>query len=133
LFGDGAGDGRFQGIGTDSNPGLQVAETGLEHDTGRMPMGPHQVQSRRTTMVQIQQDIASVTRPGIGLEIDIAALAVAHAQKSYGRFPDQLGGRPQPLSGKRSPGSLVNQPNQIQVVGHCGELAADSCHERKNP
>ena len=131
LLGDSTGDGRFQGIGTDSNPGLQVAETGLEHDTGRMPMGPHQVQSRRTTMVQIQQDIASATRPGIGLDIDIAALAVARAQKSYGRFTNQLGGRPQPLSGKRSPGSLVNQPNQIQVVGHGGELAADCLPREK--
>src|ERR1022692_4053490 len=68
----------------------KVAGTGLEHDTGRKPMGSHQVQSRRATMVQIQQDIARVTRSGVGLNVYITALAVAHAQKSYGRFPDQL-------------------------------------------
>src|ERR1035441_8054385 len=111
----------------------KVAGTGLEHDTGRKPMGSHQVQSRRATMVQIQQDIARVTRSGVGLNvyINITALAVAHAQKSYGRFPEQLSGRPQPLSGKRSTGSLVDQANQIQVVGHGGELPADCLPREK--
>jgi hypothetical protein len=61
LLGNAAGDGRFQRIGTHANPGLQVAGTGLEHDTRRMPTAPHQVQCRRTALVQIQQDIASVT------------------------------------------------------------------------
>src|ERR1039458_1481788 len=82
-------------------PGLVWSTT-----PGVSPLGSHQVQSRRATMVQIQQDIARVTRSGVGLNVYITALAVAHAQKSYGRFPDQLSGRPQPLSGKRSTGSL---------------------------
>lgn len=131
LFGNAAGHGRFQRMGTHANPGLQVAGTGLEHDTGRMPTGPHQLQCRRTAMVQIQQNIASVTRPGVGLDINITALAVAHTQKSYGCFPDQLGGGPHAFSGKCSVGSLVNQPHQIQVAGHGRQLAANGLPRKK--
>ncbi len=50
-------------------------------------------------MIQIQQDVARVKVGGVGLDINVTALVVAQAQKSYRGLISQLGSRPQPFAG----------------------------------
>jgi len=62
---------------------------------------------------------------GIGMNIDIAALPIARAQKPDGGQIHQLLCGPQPFPGERLLGGLVNQTNEVQLVRHGRELAAD--------
>ena len=125
LSADGAGNGRLQGSGADPNPGLEAAGAGLEHDTRLMPIGSHRFQSRRITVVQIQQDIAGVAVFCVRLDVNVTPLTIANAQKSYGRLLGQLRGRPQAFTGECPMGIVVNQADQIQVMRHGRELPAD--------
>jgi len=128
--GDGASDPWLEGCDTDSNPGLQVAGAGLEQDTGLMPMGSHLFQNGCIAVIQIQQDIAGVVLFGVGLDIYVTALTITNAQKSDRRFFDQLSGCPQAFAGKGAAGSVVDQPDEVEVVRHGRELAAD-CLQRE--
>jgi hypothetical protein len=123
---DNSSDSRLQWSGTDMHPGLQMTGTGLEHCAGFMPVGLHVREDHRIGMVQVDQHVAGVLVCGIGLHVNVTALAVAHAQESEGRQIHQLGRGPQPFAGERPLGDGVNQTNQIQFVGHGRKLAADS-------
>src|ERR1700730_18981739 len=68
---------------------------------------------------------------GVGLDVHVASLAVANAQKPDGSHTHQLGCRPKPFSGKRTTCLVVNQANQIQLVGHRRELATDGMPSQK--
>ena len=45
----------------------------------------------------------------------------------------QLGRRPKPFSGERATGLLMNQTDQIQLVGHCRELTPYGLPSKKEP
>jgi hypothetical protein len=62
---------------------------------------------------------------GVRLEVDLAALAVADAEKSDGGHTRQLSCGPQPFSREGPPCGVVNQANQKHVVGHGFKLTAD--------
>src|SRR5712692_7062203 len=76
-------------------------------------------------MVQIDQDVAAVAVLGVGLDVNVTSLAVANAQKSYRCRLRQLGSRPKPFARECSSDGVVNQTDQIQVVGHRRELPTD--------
>src|SRR5207245_1382238 len=78
--------------------------------------------------IQIEQDIAGIPVVGIGVDVNVAAFAVADAQEAYGGGMEQLGGVPQSLSWKGPAGAVVDQTHQVQVVRHGRQLAADSLH-----
>ncbi len=128
--GDGASNGWLEGCDTDSNPSLQVAGARLKQDTGLMTMGSHLFQNGFITVIQIQQNIAGVVLFGVGLDIHVTALTITNAQKSDRRFFDQLSGCPQAFAGKGAAGSVVDQPDEVEVVRHRRELAAD-CLQRE--
>jgi hypothetical protein len=84
----------------------------------------HRLNGLRAGVVQIHQDIAGILFLRVGLNIHVTAFAVAHAQEADGRRVEQLRRGPQPLSGERSSGLMVNQSNQIEVMRQTRELAA---------
>jgi len=59
------------------------------------------------------------------MNIDIATLAIARAQEPDGGQIHQLVRGPQPFPRERPFGEAVNQANEIQLVRHGRELAAD--------
>jgi len=129
--------GRLQRRGAEANPSLQmrnartVAGAGLYHHTGVMSVGAHEVHSRRIGTIQINQNIAGVLISGVGVNVNVAPLAVASAQKADGPCTHQLDCCPQSFSGKRASGQAVNQADQIQFVGHRAEMATDGLPGQK--
>ena len=52
-------------------------------------------------------------------------LTISNAQESYCRLLAQLRGGPEPLTRELGSGGVVNQPNQVEILGHCRELPVD--------
>jgi hypothetical protein len=103
-----------------------MAGAGLEHHTGLMPIDSHLFErSGCIRVVQIQEDVAGVPVVRIGLNVCVTALTIANAQESYRRFLAQLGGGPEPFAWERCSGGVVNQPNEIEILGHRRELPPD--------
>ena len=122
----------FQRGAAEVNPSLEMARAGLEHDAGVMSIGPHVLDDGRIGAVEIDQDVARISvLGGVGLDVDVTTLAVAHAQKSHSGSVSQLGGRPKPLTRERLSGGVVNQTDQINFVGHRRELTADGLQSDK--
>ena len=122
---------RFQRTGTETNPGLKVAGTGLQNHTGSMPMEPHGLQTHWLRDVEVDEDIACVLVPGVGVEINIASLAVACAQKPDDPGTRHLLGAPQPFSWESASALSVNQADQIQLARHCCQLFGNSMPGQK--
>jgi len=125
LFASSRRHGGFQRGGTEVNPSLEMARTSLEHYTGVMSIGSHALDDRRVGAVEIDQDVAGISVLGVGLDVDVTTLAVAHAQKSHGGGVSQLSGRPKPFARDGPSGGVVNQTDQIDFVGHRRQLTAD--------
>ena len=89
--------------GCDMYPGLQMAGAGLEHHARFMSIRPHPGNNGRLGTIQVDEDIARVLVHGVGLDVHIASLAVAHTQKADGREIRQLVCCPQSLAGERPP------------------------------
>jgi len=121
----GGSEGRIQCRGTDLHPSLPMARAGLEHDARFMSVGPHHRQRRRIGIIQVNQDIASVAVLSIWVDVYVASLAIAGSEKADGRQVCQLSGSPQPFSGERPLGQIVDQPDEVKFAGHGRELAAD--------
>lgn len=117
--------GRLQRKGTEVNPSLQMAGAGLYHYTGIMSVGAHHVHGRRIGTIQIDQNIASVFVSGVGVHVNVTPLAVASTQKADGSGARQLGGRPESFARKWVACQVVNQTDQIEIVGHCRQLSAN--------
>ena len=117
--------GWFQRSSAETNPGLQMARAGLQHYTRVMPVGAHDLHDRRIRTIQVDENIASVLVTGEGLDVYVASLALRMRRKRMVRRTYQLGRRPKPLAGKRATRLVVNQTDQIQLVGHRRELATD--------
>lgn len=77
-------------------------------------------------MIQVHQDIAGIALLRIGLNVYVTAFPVAHAQEPRCSWMGELGRGPQPLSGKSSSGLVVDQADEIEIVGHSRDLAAHS-------
>src|SRR5580704_10267162 len=112
----------FQWTGAETDPSLQVARAGLQNHTRRVPMGAHGLPHLWLRGVEVDKNVAGVLLPGVGVEINIAALAVAGAQKPDGRGARQLPCAPQPLSRESASALSVNQADQIQFVRHGRQL-----------
>ena len=91
-----------------------------------MTIGTHQLECGRIGVVQIQQDVAGVPVVSIGLKVYVTAFTIANAQESYCRLLAQLGGRPEPFARECGSGGVVNQPNQIEIMWHRGELSSNA-------
>ena len=122
---------RFQRRGAEANPSLQMAGAGLQHHTRVMSVGAHDLHDHRSSTIQVDENIACVLVSGVGLDVHVASLAVANAQKPDGSRTHQITRRPKPFSGKRTTRLVVNQANQIQLVGHRRELATDGMPSQK--
>ncbi|HKE28361.1 MAG TPA: hypothetical protein VKB88_38695 [Bryobacteraceae bacterium] len=127
----GASHRRFQRRGAETNPGLQMSGAGLQDDTGVMPVSAHGGDGSRPHVIQIDENVAGVLVASIGLYIDVAAFAVAHAQEAdRGRSCQQLA-RPEPFAGERPPSLVMNQTDEVEVVGHGGQLSANGLQGEK--
>jgi hypothetical protein len=98
-----------------------------------MAVGAHRRQHHGIGLIQVDQDIAGVAILSIGVEVNLAALAIAYPQKTNGRQVRQLCGRPQSLSETRPLGQTVDQPNQVKLARHGRQLAADSLRGEDEP
>jgi hypothetical protein len=96
-----------------------------------MPIVAHALQNPGRCAIEIQQNVAGILAVGVGMDVDVAAFAVADAQETYGGGMEQLGGAPQPFSGKGPTGPVVNQAHQVQVVRHGCQLAADGLYSEQ--
>ena len=96
-----------------------------------MPVGAHGGDGRGRRVIQVDENVAGVLVVGVGLHIDVAALAVAHAQKAdRGRMANCASSR------GVSPGNacrvqVVNQADQVEIVGHGGQLSANGLQGEK--
>ena len=127
----GGSHGRFQRRGAEANPSLQMTGAGLQHYARIMSVGTHALHHHRVRTIQVDENIACILVSHVGMDVHVASLAIAHAQKPDGRRTPQLGRCPKPFSRKRTTGWAVNQTHQIQLVGHGRELATDSVPGQK--
>jgi hypothetical protein len=102
-----------------------MAGTGLQHHARVVSLGAHGGDHRRLRTIQVEENVTRVLVVGVGLQIDVASLPVVPAQKPDGGRTPQLVGRPKSFAGKCLPGLLVNQADQVQLVGHRRELPAN--------
>ena len=121
LAGSG-GNGRFQRTEAEAHPSLQMAGTGLQDHTGLVSIGAHPFYYDRLCSIEVDQNVAGVAVLRVGVDINVASLAVAGAQEPDGMGAGQLSGIPQSLSGKRAPALTMNQPYQVQLRRHCRQL-----------
>ena len=112
------------GHGTHSNPGLEIARTGLEYHIGVVSLCAHGFDDGWIGTIQIDEDVARIALFRVGVKVHVAALPVADAQKSNGGGMSQLSSRPQPLSGECPSGLGVNETDEIEVVRHGRKLPA---------
>ena len=128
LFTDLAGKCRFDGGGADLHPSLEIARAGLEYHTGFVTGGPHGGNDGWVSVIQIDEDVSRVALLGVEMDVNVAAFPIADAQEADRGWLYQLGGCPQPFTGKRPSGLRMNQADEIEVVRHCRKLAADGLH-----
>ena len=96
-----------------------------------MSVGAHDLHDRWVGTIQIDENVACVLVSGVGLNIDVAPLAVAGAQKADGSGSHQLGCCPKSFSRKRATCLVVNQTDQIQLVGHRREMPTNGLPSQK--
>src|ERR1017187_3265185 len=125
LFADAVGHRGFDGCGTDVHPSLEIVGTGLDHHTGPVPVAPHGFDDDRAGLIQVDKDVASVPLLGIRMDVNVTAFPIPNAQKPHGGRVEQLGSGPQPFSWKRPSGLVVDQADQVEVIRHGRELAAN--------
>jgi hypothetical protein len=125
LFTDDRGYGRLQECSADMNPSLEMARAGLEHHTRLMAMGSHLGQHIGRGVIQVEENIAGVAILGVGEKIDVKALQVACAQEAHYRSPHQLTNIPQSFAWARPSCGAMDQANEIELIRHRRQLAAD--------
>jgi hypothetical protein len=130
-FAGGACQRRFQRRGAEANPGLQMSGAGLQDYTRVMPVGVHGGDGRGPRVIQIDENVAGVMVAGVGLHIEVTAFAVAHPQEADRSRRGQLIGSPEPFAGERLPSPVMNQADQVEVVGHGGQLSANGLQGEK--
>jgi len=118
--------GRLQSRSADVNPSLEMTGAGLQHQARLVSIGAHGFDDVRVSSIQIEEDVAGIAAVGIRPKVNLKTLAVASAQKAYnGRLRELIRG-PESLSRATASGDRMNQTEQIKLVGHGRDLAADS-------
>lgn len=125
------GGGGFQRASAELDPGLQMPWAGLDHHTGMMAVRTHGLNHRSRGLVQIDENVAGILAARVGHNVDVTAFPVAGAQETDRGRGNQLPRRPEPLAGHGSPGGVVDQANQVQVVGHRCQLPANGLQGKK--
>jgi hypothetical protein len=116
----------------DVDPSLPVTGTGLEHGARLMAVSAHGSYRRGIRFIQVDQDVAGIVVPGIRVDVHVASLTVAPAQKADDSEGCQLSGGPEPFSGKRPLGRIMDQANEVKITRYGCQLAADGLYgERK--
>jgi hypothetical protein len=126
LFSDVAGNRGLDGRGTHLYPSLKVTGAGLEYHAWLMPIASHGFDDGGTGVIQIDEDVTRIAILRAGMEVHVAAFAVAAAQESDNGRMGQLGRGPHLLSGECPSGLGVDETNEIDFVRHGRELAAYS-------
>jgi len=124
VSGDGGSHGRLERSQTDTNPGLQMAGAGAQHDTRLMPIGAHGIDDVVIGAVQIDQNVTSVPVAFKGVEEHVVSFAITQPQKSNHGVARQLRGGPNKLSRKRPSAAAMNQTHLIIIARHGGQLSA---------
>jgi len=122
---------RLQANGADANPSLQMAGTRLEHHARLMTIGPHGFENTRAGLIEIEENIAGIARPAVGEEVQVKTLTVACAQKTHHCSTHQLSGSPQPFSWSWPACAAVNHTDEVELIRHPRQLAADSVQGKK--
>ena len=134
LFTDQRGERGFQRRDADANPSLKMARTGLKHDTRLMAMGSHQPQHISGGMIQVEENIAGVAILGVREKINVKALKIACTQEVQHYSTCQVSGCPQPFSCCWSMCGGVNQTDEVEIIRHGRELAANPMgHQNESP
>ena len=87
-------------------------------------MTTHRFQYRRVDDVEIEQNVAGVPVFGIGMNVDVASLAIAQAEETDGGSTHQLSCRPQAFAGEGSARGVMNQTDQVKTLRHGPQLVA---------
>jgi hypothetical protein len=66
IGGEGSGYRRLQGSQADTNPSLQMAGAGAQHDTRLMPVGAHRLDDVVIGAIQIDENVVSIAVTGKG-------------------------------------------------------------------
>jgi hypothetical protein len=90
-----------------------------------MPVDSHPFERGIIVVVQIQQNIAGVPVVSVRLNVHITALTIANAQEANRRLLAQLSGAPEPFARECRSGSVMNQPDQVEIMRHRRELPPD--------
>jgi hypothetical protein len=117
--------GRLQRRGAEMDPSLEMAGTGLDDDTRMMPVGAHGLHYGRLGVIEVDENVAGVVVAGVGVKVDVAAVAVAASQESDDCWSRQLISRPESFAGHCPSSPVVNQADLVQLVGHRRELPAN--------
>jgi hypothetical protein len=125
------GHSSFQGYSADPNPGLKMARASAKQDTRLMAIGSHARQNIRRGVIQIEENIASVTILSEGEKINVKALKVACAQEAQYRSPQQLANIPHSFARAGSSCAAMDQAKEIELIRHSRQLEADSVRREK--
>ena len=131
LFTNQGGERRFQGRDADVNPSLKMARAGLKHDTRFMAMGSHPRQHIGCGMIQVEENIAGVAILGVREKINVKALEIACTQEAQHHSTCQVSGCPQPFSWSWPVCGGVNQTDEVEIIRHGRELAANRLGHQK--
>lgn len=131
LLTNSSGHDRLQGCAANANPSLEMARAALEHDTRFMAIGSHELQDIVSGVIEIEENVAGVILLGIGKKIYVITLMVTCAQKAHHRSTHQLTSTPKPFSWTRLTCGAVNQVDEVEIIRHGRELAADSVRGKK--
>ena len=99
--------------------------------SGVMPVGAHGGDGCRPRAIQVDENVTGVLVAGVGLHIDVATFTVAHAQEPDCGRGSQLLGSPKPFPRECLAGPVVNQADQVEVVGHGGQLFTNGLQGEK--
>jgi hypothetical protein len=91
-----------------------------------MAIRPHSFENMGAGLIQIEENIAGIASSSVGQQIDVETLIIARSQKAHHRGTPQLSGCPQPFSWSGSVCRAVNQTEEVEIVRHTRQLAADS-------
>jgi len=124
LSGDGGSDIWLERSQADTNPSLEMAGAGAQHDTRSMSVRSHRVDGLVVGAIQIEENVAGVAIPGKGVKEDVVSFAIAQPQECHPRGTCELLGGPNLVGGKGLSAQGVNQTKLIIVARHGRQLSA---------
>lgn len=107
-----------------TDPGLQMAGAGAQHDTWFMPVAAHTVEDLVVGTIQIHENVASVAVACEGVEEDVVSFAIAQSEEGHGGAACQLNCGPNAIARKWFAAVAMNQTELIIVARHGRQLSA---------